>query len=116
MADNKPESFSFCRVHFTGQPPETPEMTEKYNRAMLEYTETGKISPDLPDLLVEVSDGHYRRVKETAQERISALSGLLANVLETMPDVVSAAKLRLAVRLLDDLPRLINREKQRSDI
>jgi hypothetical protein len=30
-----------------------------------------------------------------------------------MPDGVSAAKLRLAVRLLDDLPRLINREKQK---
>jgi hypothetical protein len=113
MTDDKPESFSFCRVHYPGQPPETPEMTEKYNRATLEYTETGKISPDLPDLLVEESDGHYRSVKETTQQRISGLSGLLADVLETMPDGVSAAKLRLAVRLLDDLPRLINRETQR---
>lgn len=110
MTDNAPESFSFCRVHYAGQPPETPEMTEKYNKAMLEYGETGKISPDL---LVEVSDGHYRSAKETAQQRISALSGLLADLLETMPDGVSAAKLRLAVGLLDDLPRLINREKQK---
>lgn len=113
MTADKPESFSFCRGYFAGQPPETPEMTEKYNRAMLEYTETGKISPDLPDLLVEESDGHYRSVKETAQQRISALSGLIAGVLETMPDGVSAAKLRLAVRLLDGLPGLINREKQK---
>jgi len=109
MTDDKPESFSFCRVNYAGQPPETPETTEKYNRAILEYTETGKISPGLPDLLIEVADGHYRSVKETAQERISALSGLLADVLETMPDGVSAAKLQLAVRLVDDLPRLINR-------
>jgi len=114
MTDDKPESFSFCSVQFVGEPPDTPEMTEKYFRAMREYEETGKISPDLPDLLVEESDGHYCSVKETAQQRISALSGLLANVLETMPDAVSAAKLQLAVRLLDDLPRLINREKQRS--
>jgi hypothetical protein len=113
MTDDAPESFSFCRVHYAGQPPETPEMTEKYNKAMLEYAETGKISPDLPDLLVEVSDGHYRSAKETAQQRISALSGLLADLLETMPDGVSAAKLRLAVGLLDDLPRLIIREKQK---
>jgi hypothetical protein len=113
MTWKKPDRMSFCHVNFAGQPPETPAMREKFKRAKEEYWETGKISPDLPDLLVEEADGNYHSVKETAQQRISGLSGLLADVLETMPDGVSAAKLRAAIEQLNDLPRLINREKDR---
>jgi hypothetical protein len=74
--------------------------------------ETGTISPDLPDLLVQEEDGIFHSVKETAQERISALSQLISEVLGTLPQGVPAAKLRLAIELINDLPRLINREKE----
>ena len=110
MTWKKPDRMSFGRLIYT---PETPAMRKKFKRAMEEYWETGKISPDLPDLCVEEADGNYYSVKETAQQRISSLSGLLADVLETMPDGVSAAKLRAAIEELNDLPRLINREKQK---
>lgn len=79
---------------------------------MQEYLETGTISPDLPDLLVQEEDGKFHSVKETGRERLSALSQLISEVLGTLPEGVPSAKLRLAIRLIDDLPRLINREKE----
>jgi hypothetical protein len=79
---------------------------------MHEYMETGTISPDLPDLLVQEEDGNFHSVKETARERLSALSQLISEVLGTLPEGVPSAKLRLAIRLIDDLPRLINRENE----
>jgi hypothetical protein len=112
MPEDKPRSAVFCRVNFVGQPPETAEMREKLDRAMREYMETGTISPDLPDLLVQEEDGSFHSVKETAQERISALSQLISGVLGTLPEGVPAAKLRLAIKLINDLPRLLDREKE----
>jgi hypothetical protein len=55
-------------------------MREKRDRGMLEYMETGTISPDLPDLLVQEEDGSFHSVKGTAQERISALSAHLRSL------------------------------------
>jgi hypothetical protein len=79
---------------------------------MHEYMETGTISPDLPDLLVQEKVGNFHSVKKTARERLSALSQLISEVLGTLPEGVPSAKLRLAIRLIDDLPRLINRENE----
>jgi hypothetical protein len=112
MPEDKPRSAVFCRVNFVGQPPETAEMREKLDRAMRELLETGTISPDLPDLLVQEEDGSFHSVKETAQERISALSQLISGVLGTLPEGVPAAKLRLAIKLINDLPRLLDRRKK----
>jgi hypothetical protein len=51
---------------------------------MHEYMETGTISPDLPDLLVQEKVGNFHSVKKTARERLSALSQLISEVLGTL--------------------------------
>lgn len=113
MAEKK-DRFSFVTSHYAGQPPDTPEMEEKLRLATRQYIDTGTIPDDLPDVCVLEADGVYHSAKETSSQRISGLCGLLRNVLEMTSDQVAAAKLRCAITLLEDLPRLIDREKKRA--